>query len=233
MEQKTERIIVAQKLQKFRQDMLIDGIVATAPVVMLSGSFGSGVGELAEKLSHHARVPFYGPRRLEALSNGQAQTGTVMTDSEGAEEDFFDYWLGYLREGTTISARDRFLRLSHTIREIATRGGIIAGVCSHMVLPGKKLLRVRVDAGTQFCARRLAATRGIQEAEATRAFLQLEGERRQFLNASFAEAFTDSIEYDLVLNAEQSTLPDMLDTCLAAMDRKGMLGKTKKHRSAK
>ncbi|MEO5339791.1 MAG: cytidylate kinase-like family protein [Magnetococcus sp. MYC-9] len=230
MEEKMDKIIAVQKARKDKQELLADGIAATAPVVMLSGSFGSGVGELAEKLSRRIQSPFYGPRRLGNLSMGLEvlRDGIIPPVNEPHEDlanDFFDYWLGYLHESVTVTARERLIKLSDTIREIASNGGVVAGVCPHMVLPGKKLLRVRVEASTQFCARRLSSILSVDEEEARRVFLKLEGERRQFLRESFEESFIDAIEYDLVLHAEKSTMEEMLDTCLKAMHRKGMLVK--------
>ena len=226
MEQMTSGIVSVQKMQKHREALLMDGIVATAPVVMLAGPFGSGVGELAKKLALRVKVPLYGPRQLESLAS-QEKPANIRPEMEETESDFFDYWLGHLRQDAGLSAEERRIQLSNTIRKIATHGGVIAGVCSHMILPGDHLLRVKVEASTPYCYRRLAETRHIDEAEAQRLFLLLEEERRQLLHPSLEESSMPPIQHDLVLKAEETTMDKMLSACLNAMDQKGMTDKGK------
>ncbi len=197
---------------------------------MVSGPFGSGMEELAGRLAHRLEVPFYDPHELETLASDREKHGDAWQDLKESEGDFFDYWLGYLHEGASLSAGEHLARLSTAIQEIATHGGVIAGFCSHMVLPGDNLFRIKVEAGAQFCSSRLASIHGIDREEARRVFLRLEEERKQFLHDLFEEELIDSIDYDLVLDAEETTIEKMLKICLAAMDRKGMISRARTNR---
>ncbi len=207
-----------------------DSIVALAPLVMVAGPFGSGMEVVAEKLAQRMEVPFYDPHKLETLASDREEHGDAWKSLQDSEGSFFDYWLGHLHDDLAASLSSHMAHLSNTIREVAIHGGVIAGVCSHMVLPGDKLFRIRVEAGTRYCSHRLAMVHGIEETEARRVFTRLEEERRQFLHALCEESFMDSIDYDLVLDAETTDVEAMLKICLTALDRKGLLAKTRKHR---
>ncbi|MBF0179670.1 MAG: hypothetical protein HQM03_06555 [Magnetococcales bacterium] len=50
-------------------------------------------------------------------------------------------------------------------------------------------------------------------------------EHRQFLHDLFSNSFTDEIRFDLILNAEELSMEEMLSTCLIALGRRNLLAK--------
>ncbi|WP_193771520.1 AAA family ATPase [Candidatus Magnetaquicoccus inordinatus] len=190
------------------------------PLILVSGPFGSGMEELAELLAQHLQLPFYDPHRLEDLASNREQHQRAWRDLKMAEGDFFDYWLGHLHDHSDLSAEEHLTRISLAIREIAGQGGIIAGICPHLVQAGDCLFRMHVKASARYCARRLASRHAIDEAEAMLVFLQLETERQRFLSSLFTEKILESVQFDLVLEAEWLSLQQMLAYSLQALRAK-------------
>ncbi|MBF0184348.1 MAG: cytidylate kinase family protein [Magnetococcales bacterium] len=193
------------------------------PLLLVSGPFGSGMEELAEELAACLQLPFYDPHRLEQLASDRQHHQRAWRDLKMAEGNFFDYWLGQLHAQPRLSNEEHLTRISLAIREIATQGGIVAGICPHIVQSGKQLFRIQVKANARFCARRLAILHSIDEAEAMLVFLQLESERRLFLLEMFEENLLESVHFDLILEAELLTAEQMITTCLHTLEQKGLL----------
>lgn len=198
-------------------------ITALAPVVMVAGPFGSGMEELAMLLAKQLGVPFYDPHKLDALaSDREAHDGAWEHLRQGVES-FFEYWVSHLHEKPGMSRSEHLIYLTAIMRQVAREGGVIAGVCTHMILGGEKLFRIEVKAGPEFCARRLAEARGGDWQEAITVFHHMEEERRLFMHKLFEEAYAEPIPFDLVLDAETMSRDTMLEACLMALGGRGML----------
>ncbi|MBF0182144.1 MAG: cytidylate kinase family protein [Magnetococcales bacterium] len=134
------------------------GVQARPPVIMMVGPFGSGMEELASQLARHLNVPYYDPHKLDSLARNRETHDSAWRHLQESVGSFFDYWLSHLHEKIGMSRSEHLLYLTRTIQEIASQGGVIAGACPHMILSDDRLFRIRVTAGTRFCARRLAST---------------------------------------------------------------------------
>ncbi len=211
-----------QDMKNSGPELRVHDIAATAPLVMVTGPFGSGMEEFAVQLAHRMNVPFYDPHKLESLACIREENDDAWRHIKRSAGGFFGYWLDRLHERMGISPVEHLAYLKSTIQRIAMHGGVIAGACPHVILPENNIFRILVKASTTFCSRRLALTHGIDEAEAVLVFLRLEDERRKFLHELFEDGFMDSMEYDLVLDAEGITPEEMLATCLTALDQRGI-----------
>lgn len=215
----------AHEMLFVRTDLAEETAADQGAVVMVTGPFGSGMEEMAYQLANHLGRPYYDPHQLETLARDRERHDTAWRHLKESVGSFFAYWLGHLRERAGMSQREHQAHIHATIREIANQGGVIAGFCTHMALPGEKLFRIQVTASPDYCAHRLAITRAIGRSEATELCVRLEEERRQFLHDLFEEEFIDQIPYDLVLDAEHTSIKEMLAICLEALGQKGMLAK--------
>ncbi|MBF0309273.1 MAG: cytidylate kinase family protein [Magnetococcales bacterium] len=212
-----------QETQNTQMEPRPSGFRALAPVVMVAGPFGSGMEDLAHQLARHLKVPFYDPHKLETLARDRELHDSAWQHLRESVGSFFDYWLSHLHEKIGMSQSEHLAHLSATIRNVANHGGVIAGVCPHMILPGESLFRIQVRAGEDFCAQRLATLHGIDRLEALAVSRRLEEERLQLLHALFEEGSMDDIDYDLVLDAERASVEEMLDVCITALDQRGIL----------
>jgi cytidylate kinase len=93
------------------------------------------------------------------------------------------------------------------IAEVAEQGEavIVAHAASHALAGRDGVLRVLVTASPQARARRLAVTRGIDEADATKALRSEDAARADYLKRFYGVDHELPEQYDLVVNTE--TLP--------------------------
>ncbi|MBF0183023.1 MAG: cytidylate kinase family protein [Magnetococcales bacterium] len=201
------------------------GIVATQPLVMVSGPFGSGMGDLAARLAETLKVQYYNPHKLEELASDKERHKRIWQELQASEGDFFDYWLGHIYEQPGITPSEHLERLTTTIHEIAREGGVVAGICPHIVLPGDKLVRIQVKADAKFCANRLAKKHGIDENEAKKVFTELESQRQELMHTMFEDVMSHVIQFDLVMDAEKLSSKKMLKLSLELLEKRHLIPK--------
>ncbi|MBF0462993.1 MAG: response regulator [Magnetococcales bacterium] len=221
--------MVAQEMWKSEPELQAGGIVAMAPLVMIAGPFGSGMEELAVKLAHRMGVPHYDSDKLKSLASDREKHESARRHANGSVGGFLNQKQSHLLDKVDVVQKARLPDFTSTIQWIATHGGVIAGICPRMVLPGNNLLRIQVKAGAKFCARRLSLTRGIDvgAADSSLVLVYLEERHRQFLRALSEDDSMESGDYDLVLDAESTIPEEMLQTCLVLLEQKGMMAKTR------
>jgi cytidylate kinase len=201
------------------------GIVASQPLVMVSGPFGSGMGDLAARLAEALKVKYYNPHKLEELASDKERHERIWQELQASEGDFFDYWLGHLYDQPGITPSEHLARLTTAIHEIAMEGGVVAGICPHIVVPGDNLVRIQVTADAKFCASRLSKKHGIDEGEAKKVFLELESQRQRLMQTMFEDVMSHTIQFDLVLDAEKVSAKKMLKLSLELLEKRHLITK--------
>ncbi|MBF0613442.1 MAG: cytidylate kinase family protein [Magnetococcales bacterium] len=200
-------------------------ITVAAPVVMVAGPFGSGVEELSALLAQRLGVPCYDPHKLESLAwDREIHDGAWERLKQGVG-NFFDYWLSHLHEKPGMRRSEHLVYLAETMALVVREGGVIAGVCPHLMIGGETLFRIRVSATPETCAQRLATLRGGSLEEAIHVYHRMEEERNQFLHDLFEEAYFEPITYDLILDGNNATPQMMMEQCVNALVNKGIMTK--------
>ncbi|MBF0611631.1 MAG: cytidylate kinase family protein [Magnetococcales bacterium] len=189
------------------------------------GPFGSGVEELSALLAQRLGIPCYDPHKLESLAQDREIHDGAWERLKQGVGSFFDYWLSHLHEKPGMHRSEHLTYLTETMAMVAREGGVIAGVCPHMMMGGDMLFRIRVSATPEICAQRLVTLRGGSLEEAIRVYHRMEEERNQLLHDLFEDAYFDPISYDLVLDGNTATPQMMMEQCVAALHKKGIMAR--------
>jgi cytidylate kinase len=123
-------------------------------------------------------------------------------------------------EGVLRPAEIRDL-IRETVAQTAARGNvvIVAHAASFALEPGPRTLRVLVTASPEVRARRIAATEGLDDAQAKRAIKDSDAGRRDYLKRFYSVERESPTDYDLVVNTDHLSVEQAAEIVLRAADR--------------
>lgn len=109
--------------------------------------------------------------------------------------------------------------LKHLMKVVGVIGehgrSILVGRGGNFILPKERCLRVRVVAPMSLRVKRVSKEHGLSSEDAKRRVLRTESDRRAFIRKYFNADVSDPLNYDLVLNTEQLTIADAVETIRA------------------
>ena len=111
--------------------------------------------------------------------------------------------------------------IRETIAQTAGRGNvvIVAHAASFALEPGPRVLRVLVTASPAIRAKRVAATDGVDDAEAKRLIKDSDAGRRDYLKRFYLVDSESPTDYDLVVNTDRLSFEQGADIVLHAAER--------------
>jgi cytidylate kinase len=135
-----------------------------------------------------------------------------------------DAWtLGTPRATTMDAMRPADIRglIRETVVQTAARGNvvIVSHAASFALEPGPRTLRVLVTASPAIRAKRMAATGGLDDADAVRTIKDSDAGRQDYLKRFYAVDRESPTDYDLVVNTDHLSFEQGAEIVLRAADR--------------
>jgi len=173
-----------------------------APVITISRTIGSGGDDIAEQVADRLGVELYGAEILDAIAHG-ANVSKTLIQNLNEKMDATDAWVYSALFGKHVS-RDEYVRFLITVvRGLYHAGGVIMGRGGHVILQGRKALRVRIVGSVEACAGRIAEQDGTSYIDAKRKVIESNKRRGKFIWNLFESRYNNPTNYDLVINTDQ------------------------------
>jgi len=172
------------------------------PVITISRTIGSGGDDIAEQVADRLGVELYGAEILDAIAHG-ANVSKTLIQNLNEKMDATDAWVYSALFGKHVS-RDEYVRFLITVvRGLYHAGGVIMGRGGHVILQGRKALRVRIVGSVEACAGRIAEQDGTSYIDAKRKVIESNKRRGKFIWNLFESRYNNPTNYDLVINTDQ------------------------------
>ncbi|MBF0384223.1 MAG: cytidylate kinase-like family protein [Magnetococcales bacterium] len=192
------------------------------PLLTITGELGAGVGDIADKLAERLGVGCYDYQVLDGIINEARSNHLLVKEMDSRRPNVLSKWINsFYKKGD--SAKSEYLAyLVKTVMGIAPMGGVIVGRGAHLILSEYQVLRLKVEAGPKFCAKRVATRKGISPKAAQEMVTKVNKERMKFVADIYDKFPVNASYYDLILSAEVLTAEQIVDVTIAAMKMAGL-----------
>jgi hypothetical protein len=201
----------------------LSGDRQVADFIAISRAVGLPGREVATLLSLKLGWPLFDREILQAMAGNDDCRRQLYESMD--ERDL--NWLESLIEGMSGGRGvldDYFNRLSETILSLAGKGhAIFLGRAADLILPQQVGLRVRIQAGRDFCVTSYAKSKQVSLERAARIIEEIEHERARFIRHHFGKEVNDPARCDIFLNMERFTVQQAADLILSALRVKGTI----------
>jgi hypothetical protein len=170
---------------------------------------GRGLFSRPTDLWHLVPMPPIDPSVPDILADQYAPTGPVRARGNGLDSPRF--WA--IEAYAALMAR--------TVADVvATEDAVVVGRAGHVIAgEGPSVLRVLCVAPETVRVKRVASTQGVAEYEAMTRIRESDRDRSAYHQQFFGAAWLDPSAYDLVINTGSTTVPQAVDTVVAAASR--------------
>jgi hypothetical protein len=187
-------------------------------VVCLSHATGSGGEEIGKQVAERlgylyvdeeivARAAAEGGLEPRDIADEERRRSLVKRVLDVLAEGGGDAWTlgaGFAASMDGLRPADVRALIRETVVQTAARGNvvIVAHAASFAVEPGPASLRVLITASPQTRAQRVAATDGVDDAQATKAVKDSDSGRRDYLRRFYDVDQESPTDYDIVINTD-------------------------------
>lgn len=171
------------------------------PWVTISRAFGSGGGEVAQRLSARLNYPIVDKEILEVLVQEGHLRAAIVEALDERDRSSLDVWVDGILRGK-LQDKDDYLRtLVRVIGGIAIHGhSVIIGRGANFILDSARGLNVRVVAPREQRIETIRRIRDLDEDAAVKLVERVDGERSAYIRRYFHRDIEDPLAYDLILN---------------------------------
>ncbi|MBF0283452.1 MAG: cytidylate kinase-like family protein [Magnetococcales bacterium] len=194
-------------------------IQAQPLVVTVSGEHGSGREAVAVGLADRLHMLCYDAQLIDRLIEKSVANSSDVKAMHAPKG--INGWLKGIFETDRLKRSGYYLHLVRTVMEIASTGGVIIGCGAHLILSGQGVFRLKIEAGTDFCAHRVAQQEGISFAEARKRVGLMNEKNIKRVKEIYDRFPSGRHYYDLVLSAESLSPEEMIDLAWFALEETG------------
>ena len=203
------------------------------PTVTVSRDFGSGGNEIAAMVAERLGVRIYNKEILDDIAKQKNANKELMEKLHETVNTASDAWLYAMVFGKNVTRDDYQKALVTAIRAIYRSGGVIMGRGAHVILEGRKILRVRITGSVDACAKRVAQREGIALGEAKKKVRERRSVRGKYLWSIFSSRINDPTKFDLTINTDMFTnYAQVADLIVRTLEVTGMIPEKKSGKAA-
>ena len=203
------------------------------PTVTVSRDFGSGGNEIAAMVAERLGVRIYNKEILDDIAKQKNANKELMEKLHETVNTASDAWLYAMVFGKNVTRDDYQNALVTAIRAIYRSGGVIMGRGAHVILEGRKILRVRITGSVDACAKRVAQREGIDLGEAKKKVRERRSVRGKYLWSIFSSRINDPTKFDLTINTDMFTnYAQVADLIVRTLEVTGMIPEKKSGKAA-
>ena len=176
-----------------------------APFITISRRPGSGGAQIALALGERLGWPVFGREILDHMAGDDKIRRQIYESMDERDLGWFEETMRSFMQ-SEFEKNDYFQKLTRTVLTLARQGSAVyLGRGCDLVLPEERGFRVRVVAGWDFCAQRLAAAKSLDIETASQEIQREEQAFNDYLTRHFHAEQTDETRYDLMLSVERFT----------------------------
>ena len=171
------------------------------PWVTISRAFGSGGGEIAQRLAARLNYPIVDKEILEVLVQEGHLRAAIVESLDERDRSSLEVWVEGILRGKLQDKDDYHRTLVRLIGGIAIHGHcIIVGRGANFILDSSRGLHARIVAPLPQRIETISRIRGVDETEAAKLVEKVDAERSAFIRRLFHRDIEDPIAYDLLIN---------------------------------
>lgn len=180
------------------------------PLVAISRDYGSGGREISAALAKRLVVPLYDKELLDAVIERSGADPHLMERLDEKTRGFWDSWIISMLSGENVLKENYLRHLVKVVLGILNTGdgGVLIGRGAHLILANQDVLRVRITASPETCAKRIAHWRKISQEEAVKEVNRVNEGRAKFVWDVFKKRLNDPTAFDLTINTDHLNKPD-------------------------
>jgi len=197
---------------------------APPPTVTISRDFGSGGDEIAELVAERLGVQVFNREILDDIARQKNANKDLMVKLHETVNSASDAWLYAMVFGKNVTRDDYQQALITSIRAIYRSGGVIMGRGAHVILEGRRILRIRITGTVDACAKRVAQREGIDLREAKKKVRERRTVRGKYVWSIFTSRINDPTKFDLTINTDQfNNYAQAADLIIRTLEVTGMI----------
>jgi cytidylate kinase len=202
-------------LDKTKKEELAPEMVIT--ISRLPGCAGCAIArELADRLG----FDLFNRELLDQVAESAHLSETIVKTLDEKVMPSMDEWINWLVLHRYLSG-DFFKHLSRVLFSIAHHGrAVILGRGANFILPSKECLRVLLVAPRAMRIQSLSERMNISIEESKRKIIQVESDRKSFIQRYFHSEMTDPVHYDISLNTEDLGVEGTIEAIRMAWEAK-------------
>jgi len=171
------------------------------PWVTISRAFGSGGGEIAQRLAARLNYPIVDKEILEVLVAEGHLRAAIVEALDERDRSSLDVWVEGILRGKLQDKGDYHRTLVKVLGGIAIHGhAIIIGRGANFILDPAHGLNVRIVAPRAQRIETIGRIRNLDEDAATKLVEKIDAERGAFVRGLFHREIEDPLAYDLIIN---------------------------------
>jgi hypothetical protein len=187
------------------------------PLLTVTGEFGAGVEAVGRDLAIKLNVKYFDYWVLDSIIREARLNNELRKQMKSRRPPDLANWISsFFGKGDSSNEEYQAL-LVKTVLGIAPMGGVIVGRGAHLILSDFKVLRLKVEAGPEYCAIQVADRKGISLKAARKMVAKINKERMKFVADIYDKYPGCSSYYDLVLSSEIMSTQQIVDVAMSAM----------------
>jgi cytidylate kinase len=192
---------------------------ALRPWVTISRAFGSGGGEIAQRVAAALGYQIFDREILDVIVQEGRFRAAIIESLDERERSSLDLWAEGLLHGALIDRGDYLRTLAGVLGSIAFHGhAVIVGRGANFLLDSSRGLHVRIVAPEDMRIVSIRRRRGMEDAEAARRLVrQTDEERSAYIEKQFHRLADDPLAYDLMINTARIGVESAVDLIVRAL----------------
>lgn len=194
------------------------------PLVTVSRSCGSNGTEVARLLAERLGVRFFDKELLNEMVKQAKSDKYLMEQLDEKVTGLMDELIAGFFSHHSVTREEYYHHLLKVLMGISRTGGVIVGRGAHLLLPNRKIFRLRLEGSPETCIDRIAQRYDWKKAKAAKEIAKANAERVEFVR-KIAKRFKvrQQTYYDMVLNTDIFKPDQAVTASAGAMKALGFL----------
>ncbi len=200
--------IIEKQIKRWQVDQKKKYKKPVRPVITISRLPGANASQIAKQLAEDLKIDAFDQQIIEEIAKNTNTSKKVVATLDEQDSGIVKEWLAFLSTERQVWPYEYIEQLTRVISTIGAHGhAVILGRGASYILPREVCLRVLVVAPMEMRIQNVAKACGVSKKVAQRNVMRTESDRKAFIRRYFHADMTDPMNYDLVINMENCTVP--------------------------
>lgn len=200
--------IIEKQIKRWQVDQKKKYKKPVRPVITISRLPGADASQIAKQLSEDLKIDAFDQEIIEEIAKNTNTSKKVVATLDEQDSGIVKEWLAFLSTERQVWPYEYIEQLTRVISTIGAHGhAVILGRGASYILPKEVCLRVLVVAPLEMRIQNVAKARGVSKKVAQRNVMRTESDRKAFIRRYFHADMMDPMNYDLVINMENCSVP--------------------------
>lgn len=200
--------IIEKQIKRWQVDQKKKYKKPVRPVITISRLPGADASQIAKQLSEDLKIDAFDQEIIEEIAKNTNASKKVVATLDEQDSGIVKEWLAFLSTERQVWPYEYIEQLTRVISTIGAHGhAVILGRGASYILPKEVCLRVLVVAPMEMRIQNVAKAYGVSKKAAQKNVMRTESDRKAFIRRYFHADMLDPMNYDLVINMENCSVP--------------------------